>query len=131
MNVLGEYENFLKENNITQEFMDYTLALPTVFKKAGDIKLGESAIHGTGVFAAKDFLPGDFVCSTILNGERTLGGRYTNHSYHPNVKGDGVGDFCMIAIKKIQRGEEILINYSQVFDLFKPYLAQRGALCRG
>jgi len=38
------------------------------------------------------------------------GGRYINHSYNPNIGVDPIGDF---AIKDIEIGEELTMNYNE------------------
>ena len=55
----------------------------------------------------------DVLGFAIKNGNRTLLGRYTNHSSKNNAifHTEKNGDMIAILIKDIKKGEEILVNY--------------------
>jgi hypothetical protein len=76
------------------------------------VKLKPSSIHGTGLFATKDFEVGEVVCPGRLNGKRTPGGRFINHSQNSNIQPELVGnDIFAVAARKISAGDELLVDY--------------------
>lgn len=73
-----------------------------------------SSIEGYGLFSGEDFGPGDRVCTLWDGANRTVCGRYINHHPSPNaqaVTSDGV--MSAIAVRPIQQGEEITLDYRQ------------------
>ena len=76
------------------------------------VELRDSPIHGKGLFAARDYSAGEVVCPGRLDGKRTPGGRFINHSPEYNVIPEKVGDdIYVIAAKHIAAGSELLIDY--------------------
>ena len=79
-----------------------------------NVELRDSPIHGKGLFAMQAFSTGDIVCPGRLNGKRTPGGRYINHSAKPNVCPIKVGnDIYAKAIQDIAVGTELLTDYRE------------------
>jgi len=77
-----------------------------------DVKLKPSSIHGMGLFATRDFELGETVCPGRINGKRTPGGRYINHSANNNVLPKLAGDdIFVIASRKINAGDELVLDY--------------------
>ena len=77
-----------------------------------DVELKSSPIHGVGLFATKDFKTGEVVCPGRLNGKRTPGGRFINHSQNSNIQPELVGnDIFAVAARKISAGDELLVDY--------------------
>ena len=80
-----------------------------------------SAIEGQGVLAVSEIAPGEIVGPARLKNKRTPLGRYTNHAKVPNavvvVKDNS--DVDLVAIKPIQPGEEITIDYRQAGEAQK------------
>jgi hypothetical protein len=75
-------------------------------------ELRDSRIHGKGLFATKDFDVGEMVCPGRLDGKRTPAGRFINHSPDANILPKKFGDdIYAIAVRKIQAGEELLVDY--------------------
>jgi SET domain-containing protein len=102
-----------------------------------DVVVKDSSIHGKGLFAARPFQKGEVVLKwkiTWLNqeelarlpesdhiylgfyeGKTALFGapeRYINHSCDSNTT---IGDYCDIASRNIETGEEITSDYSGSF----------------
>ena len=77
------------------------------------IRIGESKVHGQGVFATKDFKAGDRIASARIGGKRTPVGRYCNHGAYPNADMAMLssGDVELIATTDIPSGCEILSDY--------------------
>jgi hypothetical protein len=86
---------------------------------------GESEIDGTGVFAGRDFAPGEIIGVAMTDGgEDELGlavwnltflARFCNHQKNSNTavqKQDGV--YMLVASRPISRDEEITADYYQV-----------------
>ena len=76
------------------------------------VELKPSSIHGLGLFATKDFEAGQTVCPGRLDGKRTPGGRFINHSQSGNIQPELVGDnIFAVASRKINAGDELLVDY--------------------
>ena len=76
------------------------------------VELKPSRIHGLGLFATKDFETGETVCPGRLDGKRTPGGRFINHSQNSNIQPELVGDnIFAVASRKINAGDELLVDY--------------------
>ncbi|MFH1630775.1 MAG: SET domain-containing protein [Candidatus Aenigmatarchaeota archaeon] len=101
-----------------------------------DVIVKKSKIHGKGVFANRDFKPGEIILRwdtshklslekvrklptktknhvTLCDGVYTLmqsPERYINHSCNANTK---MVDFCDVAKRNIKKGEEITGNYAE------------------
>lgn len=78
-----------------------------------------SEIHGSGLFATKEYYPGDFV--KVLYGTKNGKLYYdkgsdvakVNHQFNGNVilRNDPGGDYGLYASKYIHIGDEIVYNY--------------------
>jgi hypothetical protein len=76
------------------------------------VELKPSSIHGLGLFATKDFETGETVCPGRLDGKRTPGGRFINHSQNSNIQPELVGNnIFAVASRKISAGDELLVDY--------------------
>lgn len=92
------------------------------------IKLGSSLIQGSGLFSTKSIEKGLFICPARINGKRTPAGKYANHAMNPNAKmviGNN-GEVNLFAIKSIEAGEEITVNYRNVIE----HRYAEGDLCQ-
>jgi hypothetical protein len=77
-----------------------------------DVELKPSPIHGMGLFATRDFDSGEVVCPGRINGKRTPGGRFINHSPISNIQPQLVeDDIFAVAARKIRAGDELLVDY--------------------
>lgn len=83
-------------------------------------KLDKSSIHGTGVFATFDILPGETIGPARIGDFRTPLGRYTNHGHKPNARMVRHGnDIVLMAThfisgcKGSKNGDEVTIDYKQ------------------
>ena len=99
----------------------------------------DSSTHGLGSFAKKEIKENEMVSLYYLNllnenenapqYQRTDFCRFTNHSQHiPNIvlieKEDG--NFYTYAMRDIQEGEELFINYFNVFESIIPAVKEEG-----
>ena len=76
------------------------------------VELKPSTIHGMGLFAMRDFEAGETVCPGRLDGKRTPGGRFINHSANSNIRPEMFGDdIFALASRKINAGDELLVDY--------------------
>jgi hypothetical protein len=76
------------------------------------VELKPSSIHGCGLFATKDFEAGETVCPGRLDGKRTPGGRFINHSSNGNIRPELIeNNIFAIASRKINAGDELLVDY--------------------
>jgi hypothetical protein len=112
-----DFDAFLHQLGMTQNEMDRIvhiesdlMAMPEGFA----VELQDSSIHGKGLFAMRDFEEGEVVCPGRLDGKRTPGGRFINHSPNCNVKPQKNGDdIYAIAVRKISAGDELLVDYRE------------------
>ncbi len=88
-------------------------------------KVGDSLIHGKGLFATAPIEAGEVIAPARIDGKRTLAGRYTNHSASPNARMLCAthGRIDLVATRMLRGcsggldGEEITINYRQALSL--------------
>jgi hypothetical protein len=111
----------LKEYLKSKEFLD--IAGPVVDENNENYRVDKSSIDGFGIFSNKDFKKGDVIGHGILGANRTLAGRYTNHSDINNSNFysiDNSKDLLLVCEKNIFINDEILINYrNHLHDIFK------------
>lgn len=74
--------------------------------------IGDSEIHGKGIFAARDYIEGEEIGMARVDKSRTIMGRYTNHSFdnncHCEIKSNKA---FFVANKHIHSNEEITVDY--------------------
>jgi len=110
-----DYDKFLHQIGMTDKMVMSIAGITSDLVNMPDgfaVELRDSLIHGKGLFATENFDIGDIVCPGRLNGNRTPGGRYINHSPFPNVMPVLEGaDIYAVALKSIESGDEILVDY--------------------
>lgn len=110
-----DYGAFLYQIGIDQDEIGKIVSIESDLTDMPDgvfVELRDSKIHGKGLFASKDFEAGDIVCPGRINGMRTPGGRFINHSPESNVEPVKIGDdIYAMASRKIMAGEELLVDY--------------------
>jgi hypothetical protein len=114
-NAQADYKLFLEQIGLNQAEMDkiVTNEDDVIDMPEGHfVELRNSKIHGKGLFATKSFKKGDIVCPGRLDGKRTPGGRFINHSYDSNILPIKVGDdIYAMAVRDIYENEELLVDY--------------------
>jgi hypothetical protein len=114
-NAQADYKLFLDQIGLNQEEMDkiVTNESDVINMPNGvQVELRDSKIHGKGLFATKSFKKGEIVCPGRLDGKRTPGGRFINHSYDSNILPIKVGDdIYAMAVRDIYENEELLVDY--------------------
>ena len=114
-NAQKDYKLFLDQIGLNQAEMDKIVTNETDVMNMPDgnfVEIKPSKIHGQGLFATKSFKTGEIVCPGRLNGKRTPGGRFINHSYDSNIMPIKVGDdIYAIASRNIYKNEELLVDY--------------------
>lgn len=110
-----DFGAFLHQIGMTQSEMDKIVHIESDLIDMPEgvcVELRDSPIHGKGLFATRDFEVGEMVCPGRLNGKRTPGGRFINHSSNCNVKPEKEGDdIYAVAARKINAGDELLVDY--------------------
>ena len=110
-----DYGAFLHQMGMTQDEMDSIVHIEYDLMDMPEgvfTQLRESPIHGKGLFVTKDFEVGEVVCPGRIDGKRTPAGRFINHSLNPNITPKKVGDdIYAVAMRKIQAGDELLVDY--------------------
>lgn len=110
-----DFGAFLHQIGMTQNEMNRIVHIESDLidmPEGFDVELRDSPIHGKGLFATRDFEVGDVVCPGRLNGKRTPGGRFINHSLNCNIKPEKEGDdIYAVAARKISAGDELLVDY--------------------
>jgi hypothetical protein len=114
-NAQKDYQLFLDQIGLNQAEIDKIVTNESDcidMPKNVFVELRDSKIHGKGLFATKSFKKGEIVCPGRLNGKRTPGGRFINHSYDSNILPIKVGDdIYATAIRDIYENEELLVDY--------------------
>ena len=110
-----DYGAFLYQLGMTQDELDRIVLIEHDLIEMPNnvaVELKDSPIHGKGLFATKNFEVGEVVCPGRLNGKRTPGGRFINHSLNCNIKPEKPGDdIYAVAARKINAGDELLVDY--------------------
>lgn len=110
-----DYTLFISQLGVPQDVMDEIVTNSTDLIEMPEeyaVELRDSKIHGKGLFALKFFEEGDVVCAGRLNGKRTPGGRYINHSFNSNITPVKIGDdIFAVAKRKIYPNEELVVDY--------------------
>jgi hypothetical protein len=110
-----DYGAFLHQIGMTQDEMDKIVQIESDLVEMPDgvgVELRDSPIHGKGLFAIRDFEAGEVVCPGRIEGKRTPGGRFINHSVDCNITPTKVGDdIYATAARKIRAGDELLVDY--------------------
>ena len=92
------------------------------------VYIDKSSIEGSGVFSSKAINASDEICPARINGKRTPAGRYANHAVTNNsdiiIKESGIA--MLIANRRIEKGEEITVNYRKVIE----ERSLKGDLCQ-
>jgi len=129
---MDDFHKFLEEQNIDLETLNNYIDSEEFESQAGPVvdfgnnnyEVRNSSIEGFGIFATKDFNKGDVIGYGTFDGCRTIAGRYTNHSKHPNA---GFYYFrnnenmILLANGYIESDEEIVVNYRHHTDTRKYY----------
>jgi len=110
-----DYNLFIKQLGLSQDQIDIIvnntsdlIDMPIEYK----VEIRDSKIHNKGLFSLKSFNKGEIVCAGRLNGKRTPGGRFINHSYDGNIIPKKIGDdIYAIAKCNIKENEELLVDY--------------------
>jgi hypothetical protein len=116
-----DYLLMLSEYGLLEELVrtlsEYTGDLIPLPPGRHKFRIGASQIEGRGILATAAISAGEVVAPARIGSMRTAVGRYTNHSARPN----GVmvrrpdNDIDLVAVDQIIEGEEITVNYRQVF----------------
>jgi len=113
--VQEDYKLFCKELGLNQQEIDKIVSITydlMDMPKEYFTEIRKSKIHGKGLFATKSFKMWDVVCPCRLDGKRTPGGRYVNHSNKQNLMPIKIGDdIYAVACKDIYQNEELLLDY--------------------
>lgn len=118
-----DYKQFLAETGLSKEAVETrsnsTADMVPMPPGVSKITRQKSAIEGDGMFATESVAPGDILAPARIDGKRTPAGRYTNHSNEPNAefRPTSSGDLNLVALKPINEGTEVLIDYRQAGEV--------------
>lgn len=98
--------------------MNYTDDLTVTDECLEKVSVGESLIHGRGLFASERIQANEFICPARVNDKRAIGGRFINHSPFPNAEFrlSEVG-IDVYAITEIDIDQEVVLDYRQAFEV--------------
>jgi hypothetical protein len=125
---MQEYNKYIDEQDVKKLASDlgHTLASmrklvetdDVIYHNDYDVYIDESDINGTGLFADNIFRHGDLIAPMRIGNNRSIAGRYTNHSLTPNSKPEYVNNvLSLVCVKPISCSEEITVNYREVLKL--------------
>lgn len=114
-----DFECFLQEIGLTQSQLDAVrdrVAFRPITTEDEDVlRILPSPIHGVGVHAITGFRMNEPIRPIMMNGVWTAIGRFMNHSATPNCSPSFSGStLSAVAIREINPGDEITINYRDV-----------------
>ena len=119
--VKDDYKLFLTQIELSQVEMDKIANIThdlIDMPKEYFTEIRESKIQGKGLFATKSFKMWEIVCPCRLDGKRTPGGRFVNHSHKNNLMPIKIGDnIYAIASQDIYENEELLLNYRNMMSV--------------
>lgn len=113
----AEYENMCKDINLDEKYIRLASEIETDMIELSDeykenIEVKNSDIEGVGVFSLKGLSIGEIIGDARVESNRTILGRYINHSDDPNAQAKIIGNKAVvIAIKDISHNEEITMDY--------------------
>ena len=124
---MEEYNLFLDAEDVksltdelghTKDSMRKLVSTNDVIHKAQrNIYISGSNIDGFGVFPRRSFKKDDFIAEMRCGENRTVAGRYTNHSLNPNSRPMFVnGVLSLVSITDIAQNQEVTCNYRDVLD---------------
>jgi len=105
---------------LLQGIMDHTDDLTVTEECLSKVEIGQSLIHGRGLFAISSIKAGEFICVGSVDGKRAIGGRFTNHSPFPNAEyrlNEKKTGIDVYAKRNIEPDEEILLDYREAFEV--------------
>jgi len=119
----NDYYDVLEELGLTEEQIQAQVQVNDLvdFDVPNSLRVSDSPIQGLGMFTTAPILIGEFIAKGRIGNNRTLLGRYTNHSNKPNcamVMLDN-GDLGLVALENISGclgggvGTELTIDYRQ------------------
>lgn len=118
-----DFDAFLDELGVTPEQMERAASLmpePLAKSPGEGYALGNSSIHGVGVFATRSFDADQDIALFKSGDEWTQAGRYMNHAANANCAAYSDGDVRIRALKRVVSGDEMTVDYRQVRDLLDP-----------
>ena len=129
---MTDFEKFIKEQTVDLETINNYIDSEEFEKLAGPVidfgdykyEVRDSEIEGYGIIATQDFAKGDVIGYGMVDGCRTLAGRYTNHAKNNNAKFyyfKENNNMILIAENDIELDEEIVVNYRHHTDLRSYY----------
>ncbi|MCP5007232.1 MAG: SET domain-containing protein-lysine N-methyltransferase [Planctomycetes bacterium] len=117
-----DYANFLNEKGITDHLVksqsEIKIDMIEMPKGYEHIYKAKSNIEGYGLFSDKKIQKNDIICCARVKQNRTIAGRYANHSDSPNARPFIDGEnISYIALRSINPGSEITINYRDALKI--------------
>lgn len=129
-----DYGRFVAQLGISQEVIDAMVNTDDLIPMPPgyDVEVKPSRLHGSGLFALRDFSAGEFICPGRIDGHRTPAGRFINHSLKPNATSVKTGDdIAAVALATIQAGDEILISYRTALNVNVGLVLQESSCLDG
>lgn len=114
--IRNSFNRLLLEHNISNEQVNEEMNDQiTHFEYSNIYYISESIIDGLGTMLKCDVIKGDTIGVAIRNGNRTPLARYINHSDIPNAYFIDLEnrDVSLIAMVDIEKGEEVLVDYTK------------------
>jgi hypothetical protein len=131
VNTFAEYEKLVAHASFKDTIAAFGLDEETVRTVSLDestldrtsldgVEVRESTIEGSGLFALRGFSADEKICVALMDGKRSLAGRYSNHSPTPNCNFSVVdGALWLVAGREIEPDEELTTNYGDTLTLIQ------------
>ena len=113
----ADYFDFVNSIGMTQEEITGQVENKEdmIIDDIDSVFVGDSKIEGKGLLSYLAINIGEIICQARIGNKRTIAGRYSNHALFANAEikvTDHGAD--LIAIRDIEEGEEITVNYRHV-----------------
>lgn len=113
-----DYARALAEYGFTEADVQAQMAAaPYVLASVDGVMLGNSPIHGRGLFATKVFRAGERIGTARARDCKTMLGRFANHSASPNAELVPNGEGLDLVATTLISGGEITTDYRQALRL--------------
>lgn len=109
---IDDYQKFLIDTGLTEDDVQEMTHRPHKSMTHNGLEVLPSGIHGKGVFTRNQIEKGRTIALVIDGGEKTIAGRYCNHSGKPNAEAVVIDESTikLVALRDIY-DEEITTDY--------------------
>ena len=114
---MSDYQCFLDENcldEFTVRALSEDITNQMLLNDYYGVSVRPSEIEGQGLFADKKFDAGEAIAPALVDGKKTMAGRFPNHSGTPNAIIEGYGrNKVLMSLTEIAQNDELTVDYRE------------------